>query len=57
MDELKELYSAIKERILEMQDAGYPNNEIEIELRLDIENCIDLLFEELSIKLDKNSTD
>lgn len=56
MQELKYLYLSIKERISQYKNRGYSDKEIEIELRLDLENCIDLLASELNIVLEKNET-
>ena len=54
MEELKEIYEALRERIKELKHLGFEEDQIEIELRLDIENVLDLLAKEESIILDKN---
>ena len=57
MEELQYIYISIKERILEYESRGYSNQEIETEIRLDIENCLDLIASELSIELEKDKED
>lgn len=54
MEELKEIYKALKERIKELKRLGFEEDQIEIEIRLDIENCLDLLAKEENIILEKN---
>lgn len=53
MEHLSEIYLALKKRILELQKQN--ECDLETELRLDVENCIDLLAEELDIILHKNN--
>jgi hypothetical protein len=55
MEKLQYIYLALKKRIKEYKSKNYTDKEIEIELRLDIENCINLIAEELSITLEKDS--
>lgn len=54
MTELKEIYIALEKRLKYYKSKNYSDKKIEFELRLDIENVIDLLSEENNIKLDKN---
>jgi hypothetical protein len=54
MEELVEIYKALNERIKEMKQIGFEEDQIEIELRLDIENVLDLLAKEHGIILEKN---
>tara|TARA_A100001201_G_scaffold128113_1_gene113045 strand:+ start:640 stop:813 length:174 start_codon:yes stop_codon:yes gene_type:complete len=54
MTELKDIYIALRKRIRHYKRLRYPSKKLEIELRLDIENVIDLLAQEENIKLDKN---
>jgi len=56
MEELKEIYEALNERIKELKRIGFDEDQIEIELRLDIENCLDLLSKEHGIPLDKDKS-
>lgn len=53
MESLKEIYLALQKRIRHYKKLKYPSKKLEVELRLDIENVIDLLAEEENIKLDK----
>ena len=57
MEELEYIYMSLKERILEYESRGYESREIETEIRLDIENCLDLIASELNIELEKNKED
>ena len=54
MIELKDIYIALRKRIRQYKKLGYSSKKLEIELRLDIENVIDLLDKEENIKLNKN---
>lgn len=54
MTELRNIYFSIAERLKYYKSLGYSNQKIEIELRLDIENVIDLLAKENNIKLSKH---
>lgn len=54
MTNLKDIYIALQKRIKHYKSLGYSSKKLEIELRLDIENVIDLLAKEENIKLDKN---
>lgn len=54
MTELREIYLALQKRIKHYKKLKYPSRKLEIELRLDLENVIDLLAEEENIKLHKN---
>ena len=53
MESLKEIYLALQKRIRYYKKLKYPSKKLEVELRLDIENVIDLLAKEENIKLDK----
>jgi hypothetical protein len=53
MTDLKDIYIALQKRIKYYKKLGYPSKKLEIELRLDIENVIDLLAKEENIKLNK----
>ena len=55
MRELSEIYKAITNRIEILKKKGVPPQRIETVLRLDIENCIDLISDEQDVKLFKNS--
>ena len=54
MIELKDIYVALRKRIKYYKEKKYSSKRLEVELRLDIENCIDLLAKEENIKLIKN---
>ena len=57
MTELLQIYLSIKNRIKEYRKKELTDREIEIELRLDIENVIDLLSKEMGLTLEKDSKD
>ena len=54
MTELSEIYLALSKRLKHYKELGYSDRKIEVELRLDIENVIDLLAKENKIKLNKH---
>ena len=54
MTNLKNIYFALQERIAYYKSKNYTSAKIEKELRLDIENVIDLLAEENKLKLSKH---
>lgn len=54
MTELQDIYISIAKRLKYYKSLGYSDKKIEIELRLDIENVIDLLAKENNIKLSKH---
>ena len=54
MTELRDIYVALQKRIKHYKSLRFPSRRLELELRLDIENVIDLLAKEENIKLDKN---
>ena len=54
MTKLAKIYLALKDRIKYYKSKNYSDKKIEFELRLDIENVIDLLAKENNITLDKN---
>ena len=57
MTELASVYLSIKDRIKKYKTKGLTDKQTEIELRLDIENVIDLIFKEMGLTLEKNSKD